>query len=288
MDDLRSRQAAFNASSRSQWEGFAGHRRRVSALLGAGEGQGGGQGASRLCVLGVGNANDLDLPALLARHREVHLVDLDAGALAGAAERQGVAGRPGLILHGGLDVSAMLDAISGWSPFAEVGPADLRALAEWPAGRVPMVLPGPFDRVASTCLLSQLVETASHALGDRHPRFGAVAEAIRDGHLRLLARLTAPGGEATLITDVVSTRNLPALSGLPEEEFPELLPMLARTRNHMHGLHPAELRGRLRDDPVLSSKVTGVRPARPWAWRLHDRTYLVWALSFRVGGGRSP
>jgi hypothetical protein len=51
---------------------------------------------ARLCVLGAGNGNDFDLESLLAAHREVHLVDLDADAQAWCARRKSVQGRPGL------------------------------------------------------------------------------------------------------------------------------------------------------------------------------------------------
>ena len=68
---------------------------------------------------------------------------------------------PRSVRHGGLDVTGMLDAIAGWSPTAPIPPADLDALVDWPARRVAMALPGPFDRVASTCLLSQIVGDAS-------------------------------------------------------------------------------------------------------------------------------
>ncbi len=128
MKDPRGRQAAFNASSRGQWDGFSGHRRKVAALLGVGM----APGRTRLCVLGVGNGNDLDLPALLEAHREVHLVDLDPAALASGVERQGVLDYPALHLHGGLDVTGMLDAVATWSPRTPIQPADLEALVEWP------------------------------------------------------------------------------------------------------------------------------------------------------------
>ena len=36
---------------------------------------------ARLCILGAGNTNDLDLAALLSTHREVHLVDIDSESL---------------------------------------------------------------------------------------------------------------------------------------------------------------------------------------------------------------
>lgn len=282
MDDPRRRQAAFNAASRDQWDGFERHRRAVSALL-VGAGADPGPGLGRLCVLGAGNGNDLDLPALLAAHRAVHLVDLDADALALGVSRQGLAGHPGLHRHGGVDLAGLLDVMARWSPGTRVGPSELSALAEWPAGRVAMALPGLFERVASTCLLSQLIGTASRALGEGHPQIGPVVRAIRAGHLRLLARLAAPGGSAVLITDVVSSEALPALATMPESSLAGLLPSLARSGDHIRGVHPSALISALRDDPELAGRVTGREAARPWRWRLHARDYLVWALTFRVG-----
>jgi hypothetical protein len=47
---------------------------------------------------------------------------------------------------------------------SELLPADFEAMAAWPASRTAMVLPGGFDRVASTCLLSQIAKTASKFL----------------------------------------------------------------------------------------------------------------------------
>lgn len=279
MNELEARQARFNAESRGQWDHFAGHRERVLALLGA------GAGASRLCVLGAGNANDLDLPALLRSHREVHLVDLDAEALERGAARQGVAARPTLYRHGGLDLTGMLGAIARWSPTAPIPDADLEALVAWPGHRVGLALPGPFEVVASTCLLSQLVGHASHAVGDRHPRFAEAVRAVRLGHLRLLAALTAPRGRAVLITDVVSSENLPEVGTVPEADLAGLLARLAGRRGLIHGVRPADLLAVLRDDPITSSGFPSVHLIPPWRWQLHERSYLVWAV---VGTARRP
>ena len=283
MIDARGRQLAFNAGSRDQWDGFSDHRRRVSALLSAAEGRAG----SRLCVLGAGNGNDLDLPALLSSHREVHLVDLDRSALASAADHQGVADHPGLHLHGAFDVTARLDAIDRWTPHTPIPPADLDALATWPAWRLPLALPGPFDRVASTCLLSQLIDTAYHALGPDHPRLDAVVRSLRAGHLRLLARLAGPRGVSVFITDVASSVHFPPLETADESALFDLLPRLSRERAHLHGLHPSEVVSALRDDAELGPRLSGWESSRPWFWKLHRKRYLVWALTFRVGIGRS-
>ncbi len=164
MDRLGRRQVAFNATSRHQWEVFAEHRRCLTAAL-AREAT---AQRSRLCVLGAGNANDLDLTALLSVHREVHLVDIDSEALSRGAERQGVAKHPRLRLHGGVDVTATLGILSERTPKSELGPADFDAMAAWPGSRTALVLPGGFDRVASTCVLSQILETAAYSLGTGH------------------------------------------------------------------------------------------------------------------------
>lgn len=279
MGGLGGRQVGFNAASRGEWEAFAEHRGRVSGLLG----RGATPGRSRLCVLGAGNANDLDVPALLAAHREVHLVDIDAEALALGAERQGVAGSPGLHLHGGVDVTAALDVLSGLDPRSTVGPAVFDALAAWPASRAAAALPGGFDRVASTCLLSQILETAAHALGRGHRQLGEVEAALLAGHLRLMARLVAPGGEAVLIAEVVSSDTLAELPGMAPDEVSALLPRLGRDGNHFRGVHPEQLLAALRAVPSVGPRITASASLAPWRWRLHARTYLVGAVAFRLG-----
>jgi hypothetical protein len=279
MDRLGGRQVAFNAASRGQWEAFADHRRRLTGVLARGATSRG----SRLCVLGAGNANDLDLPALLAAHRQVHLVDIDAEALALGAARQGVAGHPGLRLHGGVDVTATLGVLSGWGPMSAVGPADLDALAAWPASRAAAVLPGGFDRVASTCLLSQVLETAAHALGRGHRQLAEVEAALLAGHLRLMARLAAPGGEVVLVAEVVSSDTLAELPSMSPDELAGLLPRLRREGKHFRGVHPQHLLTVLRADPSVGPRVAAAASLAPWCWRLHARTYLVGALAFRLG-----
>jgi hypothetical protein len=277
MNDPRARHQRFNAESRDQWEGFAEHRRRVFDLL--------AQGSGRLCVLGAGNGNDLDLASLLEAYREVHLVDLDGEALARGAERQGVADRPALVRHGNLDVTGMLDAMARWSPLGTVSDGELETLVDWPSRRVGLALPGSFDSVASTCLLSQLIGNAHHSIGEAHPRFGHVIQGIRLGHLRLMASLARPGGRVVLITDVASSDWVPGLAELPESRLLGLTPRLARDRGLIHGVNPAELRDLFRRDPVLSSRLGPLKNLPPWRWRLHHRTYLVCAFEARANIG---
>ena len=274
MQDPRSRQTSFNTSSRDQWTTFSSHRQKVTNLLVTSS----NRPQSRLCVLGAGNANDLDLQSLLAVHREVHLVDLDSEALAQAAQRQQVARHPALHLAGGVDLTAILDTIQTWSPSTSIRTETLQSLAEAPAARVPLALQAPFDLVASTCLLSQLIGNAFHALSDRHPQFLAVVQAIRAGHLRLLTSLTAPGGVAILITDLASSNTFAPLASLPESSFPSLLPDLARRRAFIHGVDPAVILPLLRLNPSIAS----LESVTPWLWQLHTRRYLVWAVKCQI------
>jgi hypothetical protein len=284
MNPLTRLQLEHNRESAAGWEAFAAHREKVTDLLAGGS----APEPSRLCVLGAGNCNDLDLPALLRPHREVHLVDLDAEALARGVARQGLADSPAVHRHGGMDVTGVLDALAGWAPPAAISPADLAACALEPLRRVAPALPGPFDVVASTCLLSQLILAVVHAVGERHPRFLELLQAVRAGHLRLLANLIAPGGAGVLITDVVSSDTFPALGSVAEETFPGVLAQLIRERNFFHGVNPSVLVSLFRTDPVLAREVAGLEPLRPWRWDLGPRLYAVCALKLRKAGLPGP
>ncbi len=278
MDPLVGRQIAFNATSREHWEAFGEHRRHLTEVLL----QGAKAGQSRLCVLGAGNANDLELPALLAAHGEVHLVDIDADSLALGASRQGVAEHRGLRLHSGVDVTAALGSISGWTPLSHLQSADFRFLSEMPASRVTPKLPGRFDCVASTCLLSQIWETAAHALGRSHRQLAEVDAALVIGHLRLMAQLVISGGNAILVSEVVSSDTLPQLAEMSSDEIESLLPKLRREGNHFRGAHPQQLLAVLRSDAHLGPRLIESSALAPWRWRLHNRSYLVNAMTFRL------
>lgn len=282
MHDPRVRQVAFNAETRDQWNAFTGHRAKVTGLLATEP----SSGMSRLCVLGAGNCNDLDLAALLRAHREVHLVDLDAEALTRGVDRQGVAGHRSLRTYGGVDVTGMLDTIATWSPGTPIGAEDLVACTDAAVRCLGPSLPGSFDLVASTCLLSQLIGTVLDAVGEEHPRFSELMTAIRAGHLRLMAHLAAAGGAAALITDVVSSNTFPALGSVPEATLPGLLSKLARDRNFFHGVNPAALWSVVARDAVLHGELTGPDTVPPWRWDLGPRLYLVWALRWRKRAGR--
>jgi hypothetical protein len=232
-------------------------------------------------VLGAGNCNDLDLPALLGAYRAVHLVDLDGEALAAGVARQGLAGHPAVRLHEGLDLTGVLGRLSAWSPGSAIPEGELAACAEAPLREVRPALPGPFEVATSVCLLSQLLNGVVRTAGEKHPRFLEALRAVRAGHLRLLADLVAPGGTGALVTDVVSSDSFPALAAAPERLLPALLGQLVRERNFFHGVNPAVLASVFENDPAVAPQVTGLEWALPWLWDFGPRVYLVCACTFR-------
>lgn len=272
MNALAQAQIANNGATAANWAAFAPHRARVTALL-----QARGAG-SRLCVLGAGNCNDLDLASLSASHAQVHLVDLDAAALTSALERQNPPRREALHLHAPLDVGGHVETLARWRPSRDIAAADVASLANR-AAEVAARLPGPFTLTASLCLLSQLIDGLGVSLGASHPRFAEAVKAVRLGHLRLMAALAAPGGEAMLIADVVSSITCPELAHAPEADLSDLLARALRTRNFFHGMNPAALAVDLASDPVLTAAFAPPRWIKPWIWDLGPRLYLVHAVS---------
>ena len=84
VDEQFEDQRVSNESGLPHFEDFRGHRQQLTALILQ---TAPAAPSGRLCVLGAGNAYDLELEALLAAFAEVHLVDIDAHALARARTR---------------------------------------------------------------------------------------------------------------------------------------------------------------------------------------------------------
>jgi hypothetical protein len=135
--------------------------------------------------------------------------------------------------------------------------------------------------VASTCLLSQLINTAAQSIGENHARFAELIQAIRLGHLRLLSRLMAPGGFGILITDLVSADTLPGLTSIPDEFLTAALVEQVNRRNFFHGVNPKTLFSLFRTDPLLAVEVADAQLTSPWRWDAGGRLYAVYAIRFR-------
>jgi hypothetical protein len=271
------KQAEYNRSTRAHWDHFARHRGRVAELLVPDQLATGG----RLCVLGAGNCNDLDLPRLLETFDQIDLVDLDADAIRAAVERQGMGGEPRVRLHGGLDLTAAAPILADWP---RCRPTDrqvddcVRAITATPQPAIG----GPFDVILSPCVLSQICLSANDALAPRHPRRRDLRDAIRRRHVRQIVEWLAPGGSGLLVIDLVQADRLGALVHTHRDRLGEVAARTIAKADHFPGLDPDSLRAALLDDPLVSGMVSGVQEIAPWLWTLGPhKAFLVYALRFR-------
>jgi hypothetical protein len=248
------RSQELNRSTRGQWELFRSHRERLERLILHHlpkphrlllESP-----STRLCALGAGNCNDLDLRFLCDRIGEVHLVDIDADALENGVARQMAATAINLHRHAPIDLTV-------------------------PEGLSDRI--GRFDIVVSSCVLSQLIAGVRDRLGADHPDFPSQRTKTVVAHLRLMLQLLAPGGCAILINDLVSTDTMPGLRPAPADDLPSLMQRLITDRKTFRGLDPSEINGALN-----RLSFTGKRHlCPPWLWHLSAlRTYLVYGLVF--------
>ena len=274
------RQVRFNRASSNRWDAVEPHRRCVTGLiLSACR-----PGAQRLCVLGAGNCNDLDLQELSQAYEETRLVDLDAHALEEACQRQSVAASAQVVPHRGTDLSGIAARLTALCrPGVTQGETDelLRLAANPPE----LELGGPFDVVASTCLLTQLMNSAVDAMGDDHPKLPELLATIRRTHIRLLARTVKAGGTGLLITDVASSDACSRITTAPDSELAGLESSLAANGQYFLGVEPALIEEQLKTDVYLVSRIRKTIRTPPWRWRITSRrTYLIVAFLFTARG----
>jgi hypothetical protein len=267
---LGDEQSRMNRSTRGQWDWYAGHRRAIERLI-VPEGRGG-----RICVLGAGNCNDLDLKWLAGAYAEVHLVDIDRAALERAAARQGVAEAAAIRLHAPVDLTGMARLTEGWAGRTVRDDEVAEAVAS--AGQLgPAVGGGGFDVVLSPCVLSQLWMGVRERVGKDHPGWPRLKGAIVARHLSTLCGLTGRGGRGVLVVDLASSRVVPGLDRAAENEVPDVMRMCVRERRCFHGLEPAELGAVLRRQGVAEAAVSA-----PWVWHLgFGKAFLCYGLTVR-------
>lgn len=276
MHRLAQLQHDHNVQTADGWERFAEHRRRVTQILCREPG-------GRLCVLGAGNCNDLDLAALAEAYEEVHLVDLDEDALRKAVARQQPPHPDRVHLHG-CEVTGILDQLADWTPHSAARESEVdSAIKAALAVAAPLSLQS--SHVASICLLSQLIHSLVLSLGETHPKFVELMSALRLRHLQLLGELTLPGGRATLVSDVVSSDTCPAIKSVTDEQVAPLVRQAIDQRNFFHGTNPAVIVQTLRTDAVLAPLVRDLELIPPWRWDLGPRTYAVYGIGWTRPGG---
>ncbi len=252
-----------NASTRALADDYLKHRTQTTRLVldTAGPGSGGS-----LCLLGAGNCLDLDLPTLAARFSEVHLVDVDRKAVEGAVSKQPREVRTRLVVHAPVDLSGMLDRLERWARF-EVTEAELldhhRRVALGLAKQL-----GTFDLVLSGSFITQMQLSVLQALGDQHRFFDAIRHVLAATHLHTLYELTKPGGQALLVTDVLSNQSYPELDQVPSDaNMLGVLKQVMADERMFYIARPGLFHLLQRQDPLLAKSTTLSAPLAAWLWQ---------------------
>lgn len=233
----------------------------------------------RSCLLGAGNCNDIELRPLLARFGQVTLVDLDEGACREAVARQLGESSSRVSILPATDVTGLLqifDDLSSPNP----SDAQIREQLLQRLRQTQVNIAGPYDAIASCCLLSQIVDSLVMALGAQSPLLLPVILEMRRQHLLLVARNLVPGGRGLILMDFVSTATLPELMHFSNAELPQQLLAAIQHQNFFTGLNPFAVHAELLNDPGLQALVDQVQLFRPWRWQLPNKAFAVAALRF--------
>jgi hypothetical protein len=151
-------------------------------------------------------------------------------------------------------------------------PSEIEATASQALAALRARLPGPFDVVASACVLTQLGFALTQALRDTHPSLGALRLATVRLHLQTLLELTALGGTALLVSDLASSTHYP-LQALPgDAELRDVLADVLAKRAFYHVAEPQLIADLL----AAEAPESRVSQLPPWLWSgPQARTYLV-------------
>jgi hypothetical protein len=276
-----------NRNAARHGDAFANHRRHLTGLLlsaGGQDAQGtpdARNGKGRLCVLGAGNALDLDLERLAATYRAIHLVDIDEQALERARERQTESTRARLVTHSPIDLSGLLDQLQRWHAMQATA-EELVRHPDLASRRLAAALSGPFDVVLSACVLSQMQLAVRTALSETHPLFAAVCYTLNLTHLRTLARLTQRGGRALLVSDAATEEMAPLRELDDKADLRQLLAHLIRVGDVFNVVNPEAIIDISTDDPMLKRELGFAHLTDVWLWHNGPlRTYLVYALELQ-------
>lgn len=260
-----------------EWELYAAHREEFTkAVLSVAPAHPG-----RLCVLGAGKCNDLDLERLGQAFRELHLVDLLPAALASAVSVQAAALRPRLKPHAPVDLAVLSSKRASKWRRQPPNPGELEAAALQAKLAVLGRLPGPFDVVVSACVLTQLGFALTQALGDAHASLAALRLATVRTHVQTLLELTAPSGAALFVSDLASSTHYPLDTVPAGANLHDVLQDVLTKRAFYHVAHPQLVR----DELASEAPERAVSELEPWLWTgPQARTYLVYGYAISASG----
>lgn len=273
MNSLIRTQIERNQESRNKWDLYQSHREKVTALLISKS----KSKDDRLCILGAGNCNDLNLNILTKHFREIHLVDIDEQAVYDGILRQELRNTDNIYVHGSIDLTRSLPYLSELKQNKKYTEMEVKDFIQKTILPLNLDINEPFGVVASVCTLTQLISTVIDALGDNHTYLSDFILKIRNHHLNQLINLLEPEGWGFLITDIVSSDSFAKMSTISEENFSGVIDQLISNQNFFHGVNPYRL------NSVLSSNlfVSKTQILHPWRWNFGERIYAVCALEIQ-------
>lgn len=260
-DFLLERERERNETTRGRFAHYAQHRAQQMALT---EGLRG----LRIAVLGAGNCNDLELPALAQAFEEVHLFDIDAEALEAAWQRQNSDVRRACHLHT-RDLTGVASYLDDW----QASPPEplVAQVAAWTKLSALVDEAGQFDAVLSTCMLSQVAINLRDFFGLAPALSSALLAAIA-GHIMLAGALTKTGGTVLVTSDCITNR------------YP--IHQEAQARGALNAIFHLAAQGAAfpgTDPDLIASLLATPNFSQPqfknaWIWDLSEQSYLVYAI----------
>jgi len=253
------------------WTLYADHRAHLTdAILSSGRG-------GRLCLLGAGKCDDVDLERLALAFSEIHLVDIDPTALGRAVARQSPDVRARLRPHARVDLAGVSKRLTKWKRKPPTV-AQIEASANATLQSLLASLPGPFDVVVSACVLTQMAFAVRDELGEAHPMLQLVRLSVIATHLNTLVGLTANGGTSLFVTDLVSSTLFPLDAMQASSDPRALMERIVASGTAYHSANPNIIRSILAG-PALGPHVGEPELLEPWLWTgRQGRTYFVYAL----------
>jgi hypothetical protein len=272
---VRRTNAVTTSEPTDAWDLYAGHRARFTDALVESSNPG-----DRVCILGAGACNDVDLERIAGRASEIHLVDIDKAALVGAVRRQSMPVQNRLRVHAPVDLSGFESRLKHWKrvmptpgEIEAMGSSTLRSFA---------VLEGPFDLVVSACVLTQMSFRLLDAFGESHPLLGLARLSLVRTHLATLLGLTRRGGTALLVSDLTSSTSFPVETRAEGRTMFDLMGDIVEQGAFYHAANPNLIEDLVERDPDLRTMTGSPELLEPWLWTgAFDRTYFVYALRFR-------
>jgi hypothetical protein len=271
--------ARRNATTRERWDAMASHRARVMGLIAEARG---GTGKT-LCVMGPGNGNDIELAKLARDFEKIALVDLDEAALARAVARldENLVGN--VRRYCPIDLSGILPVLESWVRHRNPSHAEISGVMRT-ALAAPRPDVGAFDVVASTCMLTQLIDSVYMALPMEHPRCVELVMAVRNRHLEMILELLNPCGVGVLVTDFVTTETAPELAQLDELLLPRAATKWIEERSFYAGANPFAIRDYYNRSREPGPRAENAQVRGPWRWDIGAKRLAVCAVTFRRSG----